>query len=384
MPSLSVVAELVRRGHEVSYVTSGGPVPKVAATGATVVEYDSELPGIDLSAYVTADETAALTGIYLTESERVLDAVVAQPGPEPDLICYDLTVYHAARILGRAWGVPTVQCLPVFASNEHFSLLEKMVEKMGRAELSHPELQSFFARLTRLLVAHGQGDTDLKDFIGRTEELNLAYFPRSFQFAGDTFDERFAFIGPGLDPDPTAQPWKPPMTDDPLVFVSLGTCVNRRAGFFKVCVDAFRDQPWHVVLAVHEGVDRAALGPLPSNVEVHGWLPHLEVLAHTDVFLSHAGLGSVMGALHQGVPLVVVPASPEDWVNARRVAELGLGRVIRDELPTPAKLRAAVVEVAGDRLTAQRVSRMRVDIGAAGGGRAGADALERLLANGGR
>ncbi|WP_026422536.1 macrolide family glycosyltransferase [Actinokineospora inagensis] len=374
IPSLSVVEELIRRGHEVTYVTAAGPVAKVAATGAKVLPYESRLPGIDLSTYNTADETAALTGIYLTESEEILRAVDNGYEGVPDVICYDLTVYHAARVLGRQWDVPVAQCLPVFASNGHFSLLEKMVEKMGRAELSHPELRSFFRRLTTLLDERGQADTDLEDFIGRTEDLNLVYFPRSFQFAGDTFDNRFVFVGPGLAADPTE--WVPPDNGNPLLFVSLGTCVNRRPGFFRACVDAFHDQPWHVVLAVHEGVDRAELGPIPSNVEVHGWLPNLDVLAHTSVFLSHAGLGSMMGALSRGVPLVVVPSSPEDWVNARRVAELGLGRVIRDELPAPSRLRAAVLDVHRDRMTRQRVARMRTDIEESGGGVAGADALE--------
>ncbi|MBM7769823.1 dTDP-L-oleandrosyltransferase [Actinokineospora baliensis] len=378
IPSLGVVEELVRRGHEVTYVTAAGPVAKVEATGATVLPYESRLPGIDLSNYNTADETAALTGIYLTESEAILKAVDEHYKGAPDVICYDLTVYHAARVLGRQWDVPIAQCLPVFASNQHFSLLEKMVEKMGRAELTHPELQSFFRRLTALLAERGQADADLEDFIGRTEDLNLVYFPRSFQFAGDTFDDRFVFVGPGLAADPTR--WTPPDNGKPLLFVSLGTCVNRRAGFFKACVDAFRDQPWHVVMAVHEGVDRAELGPIPANVEVHGWLPNLDVLAHTSVFLSHAGLGSVMGALSRDVPLVVVPSSPEDWVNARRVAELGLGRVIRDETPPPSRIRAAVLDVDRDKLTRERVGRMRADIEASGGGVAGADALETYVA----
>ncbi|MDF5759270.1 macrolide family glycosyltransferase [Spongiactinospora sp. TRM90649] len=380
LPTLGVVAELVRRGHRVTYFTGAGVTAKVAATGAEVVPYETRLPGIDLSEYVTADRTPELLGIYLTESETILRAAEAHFGDTPpDLIEYDLTVYHAGRILAAKWGIPAVQGLPVFASNDHFSLLDAMVRHMGKGDPRHPALLEFVRRLTALLAAHGQADTRLEDFIGQNEGLNLAYFPRSFQFAGPTFDDRFAFIGPGLEDDPAPGGWTPPGDGRPVLFVSLGTSVNRRPGFFRACVDAFRDQPWHVVMTVHQGVDRAELEPLPSNVEVHEWLAHQEVLRHTDVLLCHAGMGSLMGAWHQGVPAVVVPGSPEDWVNARRVAELGLGRVIREDLPTPDRLRAAVLGVAADQMTRKRVDRMRTDIATAGGGVRGADAIEHHL-----
>ncbi|MDQ3404753.1 MAG: glycosyl transferase [Actinomycetota bacterium] len=379
LPSLSVVAELVRRGHEVTYVTGEGLADKVSSTGAKVVVYDTRLPGIDLSRYVTADDTAALTGIHLTESEEILATVAAEYPDLPDLIVYDLSVYHAGRILAEKWGVPAAQGLTVFAGNKHFSLLDDMVEKTGEADPRHPDLVSFFARMTRLLAEHGQGHRSLHEFIGRTEDLNLAYFPRSFQFEGGTFDERFVFVGPGLEHDPAAGSWSPPGDGKRLLFISLGTSVNRREGFLRVCVDAFRDRPWHVVMTVDEGVDRDEPGPLPDNVEVHGWLAHLDVLAHADVFLSSAGMGSLMGALYSEVPVVVVPGSPEGWVNARRIAELGLGKVIHEDTPTPERLYAAVAEVAADQLTRARVRRMRADITTAGGGRLGADELEAFV-----
>jgi UDP:flavonoid glycosyltransferase YjiC (YdhE family) len=54
-------------------------------------------------------------------------------------------------------------------------------------------------------------------------------------------------------------------------------------------------------------------------------VPHTAVLGHTDVMVTHAGLGSIASALTFGVPLVCTPVSRDQFVNAERVADLGAG-----------------------------------------------------------
>jgi dTDP-L-oleandrosyltransferase len=378
LPTLDVVAELVRRGHQVTYVTAEGPVRKVAATGATVVEYRSRLPEVDLATMNTRDGLARLPMTYFQESLGLLRAVEEHLGDvRPDLVAYDVTVYHAGRILSRKWGVPGAQMLPVFASNEHFSLFDKMFDEADR-NLRHPAIGEFFRALVRLLAEHGQSDTPIEEFIGRVEGLNIGFLPRSFQYAGDSFDDRFVFVGPAIDDFDDGE-WTPPGDGRPVLLVSLGTSVNRRPGFFETCLRTFAEMPWHVVMAVHEGVDLGVAGGLPPNVEVHPWVPFFAVLRHADAFVSHGGFGSLMGSLHCGTPIVVVPDSPEARVNAQRIAELGLGRVIRDRPVTPERLRGAVLDVAADSMTRKRVEDMRRDIAQAGGGPLGADAIEAYL-----
>ncbi len=383
IPTLSVVDELVRRGHRVTYVTGDRLAGTVEATGARVLGYDSQLVHVDLSEMVTADATSRMPGIYLQESVDILRT--AEPvldGDRPDLVAFDMTVYHAGRILARKWGVPGAESFPAFASNAHFSFLDRMLEKMpDRGSVGHPALRAFFARLTRVLAEHGQADRTIEQVMGQVEDLNLVFYTRSFQPAGATFDDRFTFMGPCLEyVDRTEAPWTPPADGRPVVLISLGTSVHRQPEFFRMCVETFADMPWHIVLAVHNAIDPAELAPLPPNIEAHSWIPQQAVLEHAEVFVSHAGLGSVTGALSKGVPLVLVPTSPEHKVVAQRVAELGLGRVVREEALSPARLRAAVEDVAADRLTARRVGRMRQDIAEAGGAARAADAIERRIA----
>ncbi|TDP92886.1 macrolide family glycosyltransferase [Labedaea rhizosphaerae] len=389
MPTLDLVTELVRRGHRVTYASTGGPARLVAATGATVVEFDSALAGVDLAAVDTVDRSHQLLPLQVRESEAILRAVTAhfdtKPGgaelPDlPDVVAYDATVYHAGRILARKWAVPAVALCATLSSNEHFSLIDKIVETTGRKlPRAHPAMTEFATRLLRLLAEHGQSDVSLEEFIGHAEGLHLEFYPRSFQYAGDTFDDRHVFVGPHLG-DPNAPPtWTPPDDDKPLLVVSLGTSANRRPEFFRTCAQALAELPWRILMTVHEGVSDADLGPLPPNVEVHRWLPLREVLAHADVFVCHGGMGSIMGALAHATPVVVVPDSPEGMVNAARVTELGLGRALAEQTLTPQRLRGAVREVATDPHIRDQVEAMRADIHDAGGGARGADAIEGFL-----
>jgi dTDP-L-oleandrosyltransferase len=266
------------------------------------------------------------------------------------------------------------------SSNEHFSLIEKIVDVTGqRLPPRHPALTEFATRLLKLLAAHGQSHVSLEEFIGHTEGLHVAFFPRSFQYAGDTFDDRFVFVGPYLG-DTTDASWAPPQDGTPLLVVTLGTSVSRNPAFFRTCALALGALPYRVLINVGSGVSENDLGALPPNVRVHGWLPLNTVLAHAAAYVCHAGMGSLMGAFVHGTPVVAVPHAPEQVVNAARVADLGLGRTLSHHEFTPERLRGAVREVVADPAIREQLAAMREDILTAGGGRRGADAIEQYMA----
>ena len=84
------------------------------------------------------------------------------------------------------------------------------------------------------------------------------------------------------------------------------------------------------------------------------------IAPHAAAIVAHGGYGSTLGALAQGVPLVVLPLfSSDQWVNAQAVARVGAGialdgeREARPVLGLPgagvmAGLPDAVLRVLGD------------------------------------
>ena len=248
-----------------------------------------------------------------------------------------------------------------------------------------------------------------QELADRDEETTLVFLPRAFQPAADLFDDRYHLRRPGPRRPADQGTWRPPASGLPVVLVSLGTEDPRpTAEFFRSCVEAFRDRPWHLALST-DAVDPADLGPLPANCEAHRRVPQLDVLRHAAAFVSHAGMGSVMEAFSLQVPVVTMPKVPEQAVIAARTTELGLGVFVSgDGLSAGRPPVAEHVEEYGigrftpfqgdvggwlpravERLTADpdvgaRLAAMRGEIDGAGGARAAADAIEARLAGTGR
>lgn len=380
-PTLAVVTELVGRGHRVTYATSAEFAPAVAAAGADVLTVETTLASAHPGREVTADDVAWLPLILLRESQQLAPVLLEHfAGDLPDVLVYDVTMYPLARTLGRRWDRPTVEMFPTFAANSEYSVA-KEAERIADVAAEHPATAAFRAEFSSFLASNGFADVTPEDITrGEPDEPRLVFLTREFQYAGETFDERFGFVGPCLSERGFQGDWTPPETDLPLVYVSLGTAHNLRPDFFRACVAAFAGQPMHVLMSIGDRIPAGSLGELPPNVEVHARVPQLSVLRHASVFVSHAGMGSTMEALHFGTPLVAVPQMPEQDVVAARIAELGFGQVLgRDEV-TPERLREAVSNVLADGHVRARLQEARQDVRKAGGTRTAADKLEHYAA----
>lgn len=143
-----------------------------------------------------------------------------------------------------------------------------------------------------------------------------------------------------------------------MLFISLGTIFTNHPKFYRTCIEAFGDGSWQVAMTVGE-VDTAALGPLPSTVDIRPRFPQLAVLRHAAAFVSHSGMNSTMEALYHGVPLITFPQVPEQVANTVRIQELGLGERLDAGTVTAEELRAAVTRIASNPRVHANLDRMR-------------------------
>ncbi|MGP4095372.1 macrolide family glycosyltransferase [Nonomuraea sp. KM90] len=372
-PTLGLAAELVRRGHRVTYATTEANAERVAETGAEIVPWISTWDALDVDdvPQMHGKELIRAMGLLLEETRAALAQL--GDGEPPDLVVHDGPLCWWGRILAERWRVPSVETWPNLVGNDHWSMHRKYTTfnplSLGFLRMA--------LRLRRLLRAEGLGD--MQGFMrGDRAAVRLVLLPRAFQYAGETFGDGYAFVGPALTERAFQGGWEPPGDGLPVVLVSLGTGYNNRPDFYRTVLRAAEGRPWHVVLAVG-GVDPGALGPIPPNVAVHRHAPQLAVLRHARVFVTHAGMGSTMESLHFGVPMVAVPQMAEQRANADRIAELGLGRTLPPDGLTGAALWEAVEQVAADEGVRERLGWMRGELAAAGGARAAADEVEKVL-----
>ncbi|MFD5828859.1 nucleotide disphospho-sugar-binding domain-containing protein [Lentzea sp. NPDC060358] len=344
LPALGLIAELVRRGHRVSVPATAGFTAAVTECGATPIPCATTLPR-DLPASLF--DAAKLA---LTEARAVaprLEEVFRDD--RPDLVLWDVAAW-AGGVVAHRLGVPDVVLEPFLTSNAHWSLAAEVVP----ARTFGPEAIRFFTEVHRFV------GSALPEFTSGARR-RIALFPREFQPAGHTFDERYAFAGHCPADRAFQGTWDPP-GDRPVVLATTAA---------QVCADAARAMPWHLV----------ARGPVHSpapNVETHEFVPQPAVLRHASVFVTRGGLAGVVEALHHGVPMIVVPHMTDQRLNGRRVEELGLG-VLLDTV-TVDGVRSLVDQLTSDSAISARVGEMRRMMHRADGCAVAADVVEEELA----
>ena len=63
-------------------------------------------------------------------------------------------------------------------------------------------------------------------------------------------------------------------------------------------------------------------------MRVERFVPHAELLPKCRLVVSHAGSGSVLGALAHGLPMVLLPLGADQPLNAARCEALGVAAVL--------------------------------------------------------
>ena len=144
--------------------------------------------------------------------------------------------------------------------------------------------------------------------------------------------------------------------------VSFGTVVptdGHFPGLYREVIDALAGLRARVLVTVGRHADPAELGALPANVHVERWVAQASVMPHAAAMVAHGGAGTTLSALAAGVPLVLLPLSADQPINARRVVELGAGRALDGGpacVPRLAEAVARVLEEPGYRAAAGRIA----------------------------
>ena len=292
----------------------------------------------------------------------------------PDAVVYDATNWPA-RLVARRMGLRAVRTIPNLAENETYSQVN---DALNSGLKDDPQMAAFADDVAGFAATHGV-DLDVAGTMDVVEDLNLVFVARAFQPAGDSFDDRFRFVGAMIGGREQVQSWSSPHPELPLLFVSLGSIFTDRPDFYRTCVEAFGDGHFQVAMTIGD-VDPADVGPLPPTVQVASWYPQLAVLRQARAFITHAGMNSTMEALYYGVPMLALPQMPEQAVNADRVAALGLGLKLDPQAITADALRSAVDQVTVSPVIQANLHRMQAEVRDAGGAEAGAHAIEEYLA----
>lgn len=371
-PTLPVVAELVRRGHHVTYHSLPEFDDAIAATGATVLPYPDVATPPDRLSPVTALE-------WVTRVSLDLVPVVAEDlrRTGADLVVHDAGCLWGA-VAARHLGIPAAAFYTTFALNRHVLSATAAAGLLLPTALRRPGLVAGFLRarreLSRRFDAPGVPRFDMANI---SEPLNLVFTSREFQVAAGTFGPGHRFVGPSLGARPPVPDFPLDGLRDPVVYLSLGTVFSGDAGLLRGMMDALAPIAGTLVLATGR-TDPAELGARPANVLAARTVPQLDVLDRAALFVTHGGMNSVNEALDAGVPMLVRPIEADQPLVAARVAELGAGLVLAPAAD-PRTVREQALRVLDEPRFRAVAEHLRTAQRAAGGYHRAADELERAL-----
>lgn len=173
----------------------------------------------------------------------------------------------------------------------------------------------------------------------------------------------------------------PPGDGRPLVYCTFGTLQGSRVSLFRKIADACARLNLRLLLT-HGGLGRGTgANRLPGKPLVYDWVPQEAVLRHADLIVCHGGMNSVLDPLAAGVPMVVMPLAFEQGAIAARMAHAGVAKVLSFR-SSPRQIAHAMAEVRADAVYRDRARAVQREMQAAGGVARAADLIERALSCG--
>ena len=144
-------------------------------------------------------------------------------------------------------------------------------------------------------------------------------------------------------------------------------------------IDSLARTPHRVIVSLGGLHEQLRLGERMYGEE---YLPQTAFIGQCDLVITHGGNNTFCEAWHFGVPMIALPLFWDQYDNAQRVADLGVGR----RLPTYAweevELLAAIEDVIADQGLRRRMQGAARRIQAARGRERAAELVERLARTG--
>ena len=370
-PTLGVVRELVSRGHDVYYYSFDQFRDAITEAGAHFVSCD----GFDLGMDLDPDKAERVGRDMILSTEVIMKATLSMDeqlekdilGIKPDVIVADSVAYWG-KLTAMKLGIPFVSSTTTFAFNkESAAIMKPSLMDMIRMLIDIPRTK----KLLKPLRDKGYPAENILTIVQNSNDTTtVVYTSKLFQPYADSFSEAYTFVG--------AIPREPREVFDKkrekLVYIALGTVVNRHPDFYRNCVSALGDSGYQVVMSVGKDTDLSMFEDVPDNIEIRPFVDQVAVLEKADVFLSHCGMNSASESLYYGVPLVMFPQTQEQGGVANRVEELGAGLRLAD--PSPASIRSAVDAVLSDGRYREKADEIGESLRSCGGAAAAADVIE--------
>ncbi|TKI82379.1 macrolide family glycosyltransferase [Bacillus mycoides] len=345
-PTLHVVEELISRGEEVVYFSIEAFRERIEKTGATVRTIDDEK---FIKAFLSGGRNylqERINGLLHT-ADIVIPSVLEQiEGEHFDYMIHD-SMFGCGRLIAQILNLPAINSCTSFAQDEKsFKQMLDHLSKNIPLEVQD-RIHNNFENLTNgITEKYGVNINSPYEVFCNPASLTIVYTIKKFQPFGDTFNETFKFVGPSISTQVKNEGFDyTSIKEKSLIYISLGTVFNEALDFYKLCMKAFENSKYTIVMSIGNKTEINDLGNIPKNFIVKNYVPQTELLKYTKLFITHGGMNSTHEGIYNGVPLVVIPQSADQPVIAKQVESLGAGVKLQMQGLTADQLSESVEKV---------------------------------------
>ena len=124
-----------------------------------------------------------------------------------------------------------------------------------------------------------------------------------------------------------------------LIYFSLGSLGSADVQLMRRVINCLATTPYRYIVSKGPLHDEIELAPNMAGAE---FLPQTSILPSCDLAITHGGNNTVTECLHFGKPMIVLPLFWDQYDNAQRIDEVGLGIRLDTYRFTDAELHAAL------------------------------------------
>lgn len=383
-PTVGLVDRLVKLGEDVIYYAGEDSRQKFTNLGA---EFRNYSPWFEY--HHNSEVAAELFPMALAELDMTVactEGLIEQlKQDKPDYIIYDSCCVWG-KYVAEALGIPGINSITTLVSTPYILLSDwRLSSHILKELLSHIGIVFYGRRQIRQLfkkigVEYRNIFYHIFDFFANVGDLNIVFNTEQYQPFVSTLKGDFRFVGASVPEgrDLVSAEFQN-IHENPLVYISLGTLHNTDITFFKMCVEAFADKPFDVIISVGSQERVTALGDLPDNVCAYEFVPQLHVLKYASVFVSHGGMNSLNEGLYFGVPMLVCPQQFEQAFNGRRFEKMDMVKVLPDKDIEPEDFYRLVLEIQLNKNMRENAQAYSEVLKGSGGVEAAADIIYRYM-----
>jgi MGT family glycosyltransferase len=333
-----------------------------------------------LATFIQPTYQALIDGARYCEPR--LRAIVEQV--RPDVVVEDNVVSFPALMTSSAPWVRIVSCNPLEIPGDGiaprfsgYPADDPAAWPGYRAEFERTHL-AMWTEFDEWVRAQGAPPLPYLEFIHTSPVANLYVFPAEADYLDRRpLDGTWHRMDSSVRETDEAWTLPPELAggDGGLIYLSLGSLGGADVELMQRLVDLLARTRHRVIVSMGPRAEQITLGP---NMTGAAMLPQTSIIGEVDLVITHGGNNTTTEALHFGKPMVVLPLFWDQYDNAQRVDELGLGRRLPTYSFTDEQFLTTVDELLADTGLRARLRALGEAIRGRDGLRRGADVIEAV------